>query len=153
MKRDILFDELTPLSFKAKTLDPPPVFSVFFVFEVLAAAFCWVLMPGLTSSCEQANLYLWIFVFIIGINLHLFVFGVENFLREEGNFFNVVHYLFLTTAGMWVAYGHYLLGFKGIECWDHDIFWACSLVVAAFDLVVVGIGISCGIFYCAVKKE
>lgn len=153
MKRDILFDELTPLSFKTKSIPPPPVFSVAFVFEVLTAAFCWVLMPSLTSTCEAANLYLWLFILVIGINMHLFAAGIENFIKQELQGFKVIHSLFLTAACLWMGYGHYLALFKGLTCWDHDIFWASTTIMASFDLVGSGLAVSYAVYCCRDKKD
>lgn len=148
MKRDILFDEQTPLNFKIQEKLPPQGFSVIFILEVLTIAFCCLILPQLSNSCSEANLYLWIFALVIGINSHLLLTGIQNFFQGQENIFKVFHSLFISAGLAWTGFGHYLLAYKGLECFHEDIFWICSTIIGVYDLVTVGLLVSYGLYYC-----
>lgn len=151
MKRDILFDEQTPLSFKLQEKVPPPGLSVIFILEVLTVAFSCLILPQISNSCNEANLYLWIFVMVLGINLHLLFTGIENFFQNQKPIFWVFHGFFVTAGLVWTGIGNYLVFYKGLECFHEDIFWACSTLVGIYDLVVGWLMVLYSIYYC--KKE
>ena len=151
MKRDILFDERTPLSFKIREKVPPQGLSVLFILEVLTVAFSCLILPQVSNSCKEANLYFWIFVMVIGINVHLLFTGFQNFFQDQKPAFKVCHGVFVAAGLAWVGIGHYLAFYKGLGCLHEDIFWACSTILGIYDLVAGWLMVLYSIYYC--KQE
>lgn len=136
MKRDIFFDEFTPLSYKEEDIKSPHILPLVFLFEVLLVAFGCIVFPRIEETCTEAPLMLWITVLVIIVNMHLLCAAVENFWQKYGTSagFPGLHYAFTGMIMVWMAYGHYVVFYEGIECFGSQIYMVCTIILGFLDL-------------------
>ncbi len=135
MKRDIFFDEFTPLSLKEEEISSPQILSFIFLFEVLLVAFGCIVFPRLDETCTEAPVTLWLTVLVIVINLHLICAAVENFVLKHQLYgpCQAVHYVFTGVIMAWMACGHYVVFYQGASCFGSQTFLVSSIILAFLD--------------------
>jgi hypothetical protein len=139
MKRDIFFDEFTPLSIKEEEIKSPQILSFIFLFEVLLVAFGCIVFPRLEETCNEAPINLWLTVLVIIVNLHLICAAIENFIQKYQIYTScqAAHYIFSGLIMCWMACGHYIVFYQGSGCFGSQTFLVSSIILSFLDCASV----------------
>lgn len=137
MKRDIFFDEFTPLNFKSEAEESKQNLQLIFLFEILLVACGCIILPKLEETCEQIPLSFWVSIMIIFVNLHLIIAGLEMFLKKfEISIKNsAVHYFCSGLILMWMAYGNFLIFYQGLGCLGQQDYIVSSIFISTLDIL------------------